>query len=499
MERFEDVVIDRVYYALPCVMGESEYGIYNNTVDAACVALTERYMNLKVDGVLTEPIKCEAGAFGAEAITDFAKAVARKCSNPHVYSRSDVVEMYTGEKKMLYALAEASLLHEPLTIRDSFLKTFIKFEKCNIEKAPRIINPRSTRYTLELARYLKRLEKSAYRAINKIFKSHTEHTVIKGLNIVDSANVIRNKWERFLDPVFVGGDITKLDMHIGVPALQFEHSIYNMIFRSRKLKKLLKWQLVNRGRAYFRDGSVSFKMEGTRSSGDINTSLGNVLIVCAVIYVACKEMGLDCELINNGDDFGLIFERERLAEVLAYLPGCFRKHGFLLTMEKPTSTFEKLEFCQCKPVFDGTTWRMCRIPQTVFKKDTICTVAIPNQKMWASWLAAVGDCGSFLTKGLPVLSEFYAMYKRSGSDYTDAQYQRIFKNTSAFQSRHNCQNFNATITEEARYSFARAFGILPDMQRELENYFRSITIGMEMVDMIGHIRDNILIYPSLIL
>lgn len=499
MERFEDVVVDRVYYALPCVMGESEFGIFNNTVDAACVALTERYLNLKVDGVLTAPIKCVEGVYDGEVATWFAKTVARKCSGAHVYSRREVVEMYTGQKNVLYAAAEQTLLYDPLTKRDSFLKTFIKFEKCNVTKAPRIINPRSTRYTLELARYLKKLEKSAYRAINSIFKSETEHTVIKGLNVVESAKIIRNKWDRYLNPVFVGGDITKLDMHIGIPALQYEHSIYNMIFRSRKLKKLLSWQLVNRGRAYFRDGSVSFKMKGTRSSGDINTSLGNVLIVCAVIYVACESIGLDCELINNGDDFGLIFERERLDDVLACLPGCFRKHGFLLTMEKPTQVFEKIEFCQCKPVYDGDVWRMCRIPQTVFKKDTICTIAIPNRNMWMKWLAAVGDCGSHLTAGLPVLPEFYAMYKRSGLVYTDAEYQRIFKNTSAFQSRHQCKQFNSVVTEEARYSFARAFGILPDMQLELESYFRSLTITSDFVDMQGLIRDNILIHPDLIL
>lgn len=499
VERFEDVVPDRVYYALPTITGENDLGVFNNTLDAACVALTERYLNLKVDGVLTKPIRCVKGIFSGTAADEYVRFLSRKCSNAHVYSRQEVVDMYTGQKKLLYGNAADSLLHDPLTKRDAFLKTFIKFEKCNLTKAPRIINPRSTRYTLELARYLKKLEKPVYRAINKIFRSHTAHTVIKGLNVSEAADVIRQKWDRFSDPVFVGGDITKLDMHIGIEALQLEHRVYYAIFRSRKLKRLLNWQLHNRGRAYFKDGCVSFKMNGTRSSGDINTSMGNAIIVCFVIWSAIQQLGLECELIDNGDDFGLIFEREHLAAVLECLPRCFRKHGFLLEMEEPVYEFEQIEFCQTKPVFDGRVWRMCRVPQTVFKKDTICTVGIPNIRMWRKWLAAVGDGGEHLTRGLPVLPQFYAMFKRAGISYTQAEFQRFFNNTSIFQSRHNLATFHKLVTWEARVSFHSAFGILPDDQVALEAYFNSVSIGSDFSDCWGSIRDNNLLYPSLII
>ncbi len=499
VERFEDEVPARVYHALPTITGENDLGVFNNTVDAACVALTERYLNLKVDGVLTRPIKCQKGAFEEALSTKFAVTLARKCHYAHVYSRQEVVDMYTGQKARLYQQAADSLDYEPLTKRDAYLKTFIKFEKCNVTKAPRIINPRSTRYTLELARYLKKLEKPIYRAINKIFKSHTQHTVIKGLNIVETASVIEQKWNRFKNPVFVGGDITKLDMHIGTEALGYEHSVYNRIHRSRKLKRLLQWQLLNRGRAYFKDGSVSFKMKGTRSSGDINTSTGNVVVVCSVVWKAIMEMVLEAELINNGDDFGLIFERERLAEVLAMLPRCFRKHGFILVMEQPVYRMEHIEFCQTKPVFDGSGWRMCRIPQTIFKKDTICTIAIPNATMWRKWLQAVGDCGAFLSAGIPVLSRFYAMYQRAGVAYTDAELQRFFKNTSMFQSRDRLKKLSGVITWEARESFCHAFHILPDDQVSLEQYFDSVEIGSDFLDMQGLIRDNNLLFPTQIL
>jgi len=290
-----------------------------------------------------------------------------------------------------------------------------------------------------------------------------------------------------------------LDMHIGVDALMFEHSVYNKVFASRKLKRLLKWQLYNRGRAYFKDGCVSFKMNGTRSSGDINTSMGNVIIVCYVIWVAIRELGLEVEVINNGDDFGMIFERGELDRVVNHLPACFRKHGFVLVMETPVFEVEQIEFCQTKPVFDGEVWRMCRLPQTVMKKDTICTVPIPNAMMWRKWLGAVGDCGYFLTQGLPVLARFYAMYQRAGAAYTDAEMQRFFKNTSVFQSLHELPTFSTPVTHEARVSFHKAFGILPDDQVDLERYFDSVTITDSFEELSGVIRENNLVFPDVII
>jgi len=496
--RFEDEVKDREYIALPCVMGDSALGIFNNTVDAACVALTERYLNLKVDGVLTAPIQAEEGVFNTPAMVAMKNFIVRGCKRKaHVYSRREVVEMYTGPKRKLYEDAMLSLEHTPLEKKDAWLKTFIKFEKTDLSKAPRVINPRTTRYTLELARYLKKLEKPVYHRINKFCNSVTNCTIVKGLNVVDSATVLREKWDRFVSPCFVGGDITKLDMHIGVDALEHEHSIYNKIFSSRRLNRLLKWQLLNKGKAYFGDGSVAFKMRGTRCSGDINTSLGNVIVVCSVIIPYLQSLLIDFELIDNGDDFGVFFESEHLQLVVQGLPEWFKRHGFVLTMEAPVFVFEQVEFCQTKPVFDGEVWRMCRLPQTVFRKDTICTIPIQNSKIWRKWLGAVGDCGLSLTKGLPVLGAFYRAFKRSGVVADDSIKRLVFRNTSMMSSIHNLHITSTGISEDARVSFYNAFGIVPDMQRCLEEQFDNLSIDSDFTDLLGTIRENNLVHPSI--
>lgn len=499
VEWFEDVVKEREYLVLPQVVGDNEFGVFNNTCRAACIALTERYLNLKVDGKLTKPIRPQKGAFLRPSIITFRNTLARACYGTPVLSRQQVVDLYTGAKRQLYQQACDSLDFDPLSEKDWMLKTFIKFEKCNVSKAPRIINPRSTRFTLELARYLKKLEKGLYRGINKVFGARTSHTVIKGLNVVETASVIREKWELFSDPVFIGGDITKLDMHIGLDALGFEHSCYNKIHKSRKLKRLLKKQLHNFGTAYFADGKVSFKMEGTRSSGDINTSEGNAVIVCAVIYDAITELELFTEVIDNGDDFGLFIERRDMQRVVDFLPKHFEHFGFRLTMEDPVDEFENVEFCQTKPVFDGDVWRMCRLPMTIFKKDTICTMPVNSQKVWREWLKAVGDGGLSLTEGLPVLPNFYKAYQRSGSTCRSTIVQQVFKNTGQWQKSNNIQQFRSDVTVDARVSFYKAFGITPDEQIELEIYFDGLSIDGSETSYLGTIRENNLIYPDRLL
>ncbi len=486
-----------MYHALPSLIPDTSFGVFNNTVRVAGVALTERYLNLKVGNVLTKPIQPQASAFLIPTLQEFAaKLVKFTQRKARVYSHEEVVEMYTGPKRRVYEQALVTYRREGVTREDSYLTTFIKFEKTNIDKAPRVINPRKPVYNLCLARYLKKLEKHVYRSIHKAFNSQSNHTVFKGMNIVESAADLRVKWDRFIDPVAVGGDITKLDMHISKSALEFEHSIYNRIFRNRKLKQLLRWQLHNKGHAVFKDGHITFSMDGTRSSGDINTSLGNVIIVCACIYELTK-FGFDFEVVNNGDDFVLITESANLHYITDNLPNMFRHKGFVLQMETPVYRFEEIEFCQTKPVYDGCTWRMVRLPQTVLKKDTICLIPLQNDKIFQKWLRAVGDAGISLCKGIPVLESFYRLYQRSGIAYNDSFIKQVFKNTSYFTNVRDLAFLSDIITQEARLSFYYAFGVTPDQQVCIENYFNNVSIGLETTVLAGLIRDNNLIHNGI--
>lgn len=86
----------------------------------------------------------------------------------------------------MYEQAVASLRDVPVNRGDAMLKTFVKAEKINFtakpDPAPRIIQPRSPRYNVELGRYVKVVEKHLYKAVARVFH---EVTICKGLNAHD--------------------------------------------------------------------------------------------------------------------------------------------------------------------------------------------------------------------------------------------------------------------------------------------------------------------------
>lgn len=454
-----------------------ELGVFNNGVTSVERAMVERYFLCKVGRQFEQPLAPGAGAYEHPSLREFQDEVVNLVT-PEVapISLREVVEQYSGSKRRVYEAALRSLYRKRLNRRDAHLRPFTKFEKQSLLKAPRIINPRSPRYNLVLGKYLKKAEKVYFKAINKLWGAKTAHTVIKGLNSFEAADVIRAKWQRFENPVGLGLDATKFDMHVSVAALIYEHAFYNRVFNSAELRQLLEWQLVNQGVAYCADGEVEFRMPGTRSSGDLNTSLGNCIIMCALIWGLCRELGIDAELANNGDDCVLIFEREHLDAVLAAVPGYFQNLGFRMTVEEPVDTLEEVEFCQSHPVKLAGGWCMVRNVRTCLQKDPMCLMPIPNEKAIRKWFWAVGMCGQSAVPGCPVLQEFYGAFKRSGCETSKRHVAHIFRNTGVIE-RMTGVDAPVQITNEARMSFFRAFGITPDYQIALEDYYSKFTIG----------------------
>jgi len=486
----------RKYTIVQGFVPDHNLGVYNNGVDAIARALTERYFFCKDKNGpgfrnIIAPIP---HAFNKQYFREFRRLVDVNMPNLPRLSRQQVVDRYTGSKRRVYEEAYQSLCRESLSRKDSKLHMFVKFEKQDLGKAPRGINPRDPRFNLELGRYLKHAEKPFFKAINKAFQSVTNHTVIKGLNADESARVLHQKWLRFNEPVAIGLDAEKFDAHVSVQALQFEHSFYTDQYPGdSQLKRMLLWQLRNGGTAYAADGKVKFSIAGTRSSGDLNTSLGNCLIMCGSIYAYARQRGVTIELANNGDDCVVMCERSEQSKFLAGLEGWFRHRGFSMVAEEPVYEFERIEFCQTKPILTSAGWRMVRNHAAVFKKDPMCLVSISNDKTFRKWLYAVGECGSILTSGVPVQSAFYASFKRHGLKCSDAFVDHTYKGTSMCSRISGLDN--AEITAEARVSYYYAFGVLPDEQVCIEDGLASSVIGEW--DSSPITRDSIVLNPGI--
>lgn len=468
----------REYHVVSRMGGPHELGVFNNGVSAVERAMVERYFLCKVGDEFLPALETKRRDWESKYLTQFRQQVVVDVRQyATVLSLYEVVMRYTGAKRRVYESAHRSLLRRCLNRKDAHLRPFTKFEKQLLTKAPRIINPRSPRYNLVLGRYLKAAEKYYFTAINKVWGAHTDHTVIKGMNVFESAKVMKAKWDRFRNPVAIGLDASKFDMHVSVEALLYEHSFYNRTFNSAELAELLSMQVHNKGRAFCRDGEVSFRMPGTRSSGDLNTSLGNCIIMCSLIWAMCQELGIEAELANNGDDCVLFVEREVLSDVLAKVPHYFHKYGFRMTVEDPVYEFEKVEFCQSRPVELKTGWAMVRNVRTCLKKDPMCLISVQNNKVWRKWLGAVGECGLASVPGCPVLQSFYGAFKRAGVKATSRFKEGLFKNTGVLERCNGVDQVDSEITDNARASFFRATGITPDYQMALEAYYEKIEIG----------------------
>jgi hypothetical protein len=174
---------------------------------------------------------------------------------------------------------------------------------------------------------------------------------------------------------------------------------------------------------------------------------------------------VDAQLANNGDDCVVFMEKRDLGRFSEGLKDWFNGMGFDMKVEHPVSEFEKIEFCQTQPIFDGNRWLMCRKPEAIFAKDTTLLQTYQSRKQLSNWLYAVGMGGLRLTGGLPVLQNFYRAYLRYGKpglvpkDYM-SWYMRQMSN--------GMDRDFGPVTPEARCSFQRAFNITPDEQIELE-------------------------------
>lgn len=448
--------------------------VYNNNIRTTERAFLERSFMVCVDGKFVPPLAVASDEYKSPGLCRFRAGIKRFCSRMSVSSARIVVSSYIdARKRKRYMKALDSLLITKLTIKDAKLGSFVKFEKQDSDKPPRIINPRSYRFNLVLGKFLKLNEKQFYRAINHMFGARTTHTVLKGLNARQTAAVIKKKWDQFVDPIAIGLDATKFDMHVSEEALEYEHSIYNAIFNSADLAELLSWQLKNQGIAFCLDGIVKFLMYGKRCSGDLNTSLGNCIIMCANIYDYCLSLGIRVELCNNGDDCVVIMERVDESRFIKDLGLFFERRGFRMKVEPTVNQVEQIEFCQTFPLYINGVWKMVRNPVACLKKDPMCLIPVQSAVVLRKWMYAVGRCNLSLHSGVPILQSFAQFFLRNGIECSEAQMHDIYKTTSMF-SRID-QFYGATeVSDASRVEFWRAFGILPDVQREFENYYDSL-------------------------
>lgn len=386
---------------------------------------------------------------------------------------------YTGKLRRRYLEAERSLREDgPVGSSDVLLRSFVKADKFQFAKfpKPRMIQPRSPRYNLALACWLKPFEHWLWGNLKSVgTKGVKQRRVVgKGLNPRQRAQLIVDKFNSFPDCVVFEVDGSAFEAHVDFWQLLGEHTVYETAFPGDgALKRLLNKQLHNFG---VTANGVKFSRRGGRMSGDFNTGMGNSIVMLAVVDGVLRRTGVSrFDSLVDGDN-AIIFLSGSEASVVVdnFARLALELSGHEMVLEKPTRVLERVTFGQSVPVELQSGWTMVRDWRKVLSTATSSHDNLNEPRYAREWLRAVALCESSLASGVPVLWA----YANHLLDVTSGVGNRVVERLVDYQylgvrldgvgSGTRC----AAPSEGARESFSRAYGITATEQLDLESSVR---------------------------
>lgn len=417
----------------------------------------------------------------SEGVALLRRGLVRLKQGLPVVSPGDIFDLplrHSGSKGRRYHDAAVDFCNFGSTKFDARVTMFVKSERFNphakVNPDPRAVQFRSPRYCVQLAQYLRPCEEVLYQIDSVSDGVCRSRNVAKGMNSVERAETLVYKCRQFQNPVVISLDCTRFDKHVSPPLLGIEHQVYVHMCSDPIFRDLLRLQINNMGRT--RSG-ISYKVRGRRMSGDMNTAIGNVVIMLVMFTTFChtilKLSRWDC--LDDGDDILGIFEEADVQLVLARVEEVFRGFGMVVKVDKVAYELESVEFCQSKLVeFAAGKYKFVRRYQDVMSKGTTGIKNWQSQAYRKRTLAAIGMCELMLGMGVPVLQEYGSALLRIGGCKPDLKYapdglrlryERDYRLLKGVHLR--------PITQCARESFERAFGLSIVEQLALESRLRS--------------------------
>lgn len=404
------------------------------------------------------------------------RRVARRFGAPS-WGYLETAQAYKGSMRRRYLEAHRSLMEDgPVCARDCRLKAFVKAEKFEGWKLlkPRMIFPRSPRYNLALASRLKPFEHWFWgnlksRVVSGVGNSRV---VAKGLNQVERANLIVRKMSDVGEAVVFEVDGAAFEAHVDVWQLVEEHAVYGAAFPGDgDLMKLLNAQLSNRG---VTTSGIKFGREGGRASGDVNTGMGNTLVMLAVVMSVMSHFRVKWDVLVDGDNALLFLEPGPAARVHAEFAAiALRVSGHEMVLERPVTCIEEVRFGRSAPVKCTRGWKMVCDWRRVVSHRASSHQHLREPLYAREFLHGVGLCESVLSDGVPVLWA-YANHLRDSTVLSRTprlhglgDYEMMGVDLSWLGARAREPDW------EARQSFFRAFGVEPEEQLVWEESIRA--------------------------
>jgi hypothetical protein len=387
------------------------------------------------------------------------------------FSIDRVIQAKAPSLRRKYKNAYTELCNRGLDARDYRISMFIKLERMSYPgndvssltlKPPRAIQARSAKFNLCAQKYFipyARLWK------HRVSPEQPNTPFMKGFNQKQIAEILRDDWESFNDPVAILFDHERWDSGLTRYWLIKEHKYYDAHFNAAELRQLLAKQLKNKGRTRhgLRYVVIATRMSGDPDTGDGNSTCNLALILHLIRMILARKRVM-------GDDSVVIMERWDYENILKARLGDLGVLYGWKTSVKVVYQFEDIEFCQCQPVLTSNGWLMVRNPLRTFTRATTCInqSVILNPALFKRWLKGVGLSEKAVNPGVPVHSAFAGWCIRASSH--DAIYDPGYKDWL----RKIPGVVSHVISEESRLSYELAFGISVPYQRQLENYFNTL-------------------------
>jgi len=391
-----------------------------------------------------------------------------------------VLDSFKDQRRKIYERAYHEIRTVGVSRHDYKIKAFVKSEKFNPEDKvnpdARVIQARSPKANLMLARFLRPVEHKVY-AYKDIFGLPV---FAKTMGAFDRATTIRQKFDH-MGPgtVCFSLDGSRWDMHIKECILEEEHRVYRSMCHDLELRDILREQLINDGSTRL---GVKYRVKGGRMSGDINTALGNCILMVGMITAAMEEMiGPDAfyTIFDDGDDCLLFLREEDVDKVREEISRVFLGFGQELKLENEAREPDQVVFCQSKMVHTVNGWQMVRNWKKIIAHGTSGVKHWNNIKLVKPMMSAVGSCELALNLGVPIIQSYALALKRIGSGErlkwldVEAGLRIRLKQTMHYTDQEIDQVYDiksAEVTSSARHSFERVWGVPIWEQLAVERY-----------------------------
>lgn len=379
----------------------------------------------------------------------------------HPFSRTKVVYSYMGRWRTKYMYAQQSYHEQGVMNKHSRLTLFPKddLEMGLPSKAPRAIQYRHPIFMLEQGRYTKSIEAWFYK-----LKDKYDTYIVGKSDPFTIANTLVKKASNFYNPTFLMLDASKFDSCVDVEWLKFCLEYYLTLFPKiyhRKIKWLWSKTYINKG--YTKQG-LKYKTHGTRMSGDMDTGLGNSIIMYTMLCNYLKEVGISkYSILVNGDDSIVVIENKDLtaSRNLDY----FQRAGFNMKFEVAHS-IEEAEFCQARLIETDYGQTMARNPQRVMGR-TSWTTTQRSKSNYRAFVNTLGLCERAASWGVPIASTMATRMIEAANTT-----KRIFISPWLEQHYNGMRkwwkNGIPTISLNTRISFSNAWGISCEEQVDIE-------------------------------